>query len=67
MNEPLNLLEKCEFHFNYKIIQSRTMGYACFKAVNGFWQQISKWYWYYGNLKRFCKEANEPCYYEIIE
>lgn len=51
----------------YKIIKSKTMGFALFEKCGGFWQQISKWYVYYGNLKRFCTKANEPSYYEIID
>lgn len=53
--------------FNYKILHSRTNGYCLLERQNGFWQQISKWYWYYGNLKRFCPKANRPAYYEIID
>ena len=53
--------------FEYKIIKSRSMGYALFKKYGSFWQQISKWYTYYGNLKRYCTKANEPSYYEIID
>ena len=49
------------------IIHSKSQGYALFKKCNGFWQQTSKWYWYYGNLKRYCKESNNPCYYRIID
>lgn len=53
--------------YKYKILHSRSMGYCLLERQNGFWQQISKWYWYYGNLKRFCAKSNEPSYYEIID
>ena len=53
--------------FNYMILKSRSQGYCVLVKCNGFWQQISKWYRYYGNLKRYCKEANEPAYYKISD
>lgn len=54
--------------FNYKLIRSKTMGYAMFyKNLAGFWEQCTKWYWHLGNLKRFNACANEPCYYQIID
>ena len=52
---------------NYRITRSKSMGYCVEKRCAGFWMQISKWYVYYGNLKRYCKYANEPCYYRIID
>lgn len=52
---------------NYMILRSKSQGYCVLKRCNGFWQQFSKWYWYYGNLKRYCKEANETVYYKIID
>lgn len=53
--------------YNYMILHSKSMGYCVLKRCKGYWNQISKWYWYYGNLKRYCKEANEPAYYKITE
>ena len=53
--------------FNYKMIRSRSMGYAMFHRENGFWHQCTKWYIYLGNLKRFNPSANEPCLYQIID
>lgn len=54
---------------NYMLLNSKSQGYCILKRVdNGsFWQQISKWYLYYGNLKRFCKEASEPAYYKTVD
>lgn len=55
--------------FKFKIVRSRSMGYALYQynEEGQFWQQISKWYEYYGNLKRFCRDANMPAYYTIID
>lgn len=55
--------------FNFKLIRSRSRGYALFKWNNEalFWVQCTKWYKYLGNLRRFNHEANEPCYYTIVE
>lgn len=55
--------------FNYAHVKSRSMGHALFvwNKEAQMWQQISKWYWYEGNYKRFVKEASEPCYYKIID
>lgn len=55
--------------FKFKIIRSRSMGYALFTFNDEgmFWVQSSKWYAYYGNLKRFCLDANLPTYYTIID
>lgn len=34
--------------------------YAVFIKLNGFYQQITKWYYYYGScVKRMCKLAKE--------
>ena len=52
---------------NYMLLNSKSQGYCVLKRCNGYWQQISKWYRYYGNLKRFCKEANETAYYKIVD
>ena len=36
------------------IIYNESIGYALMKNTGyGFYQQISKWYWRLGNLKRF--------------
>ena len=51
---------------NYMIIHSKSRGYALLKNDGNCWQQVSKFYAYYGNLKRFVKEANNPCFYKII-
>ncbi len=51
----------------YMILHSKSMGYCVLEKHHGFWQQISKWYCYYGNLKRYCKYANEPAYYKTTE
>lgn len=53
----------------YKHIASKTCGHAMFKlntyAYPHFWQQVTKWYWREGNMKRFNPEvASKPCYYE---
>ena len=53
--------------FNYKMIRSRSMGYAMFHRAGGFWQQCTKWYCYVGTLKRFNPCAHEPCLYQIID
>lgn len=54
--------------FKYKLICSKSMGYAMFiNTGRGFWQQCTKWYCYLGNLRRFNACANEPCYYSIID
>lgn len=55
--------------YKFKILHSKSMGYALFKWDNEalFWVQYTKWYQYLGNLKRFNYEANEPCYYSIVE
>lgn len=53
--------------YYYKMIRSRSMGYAMFHRANGIWQQCTNWYWYLGNLKRFNSCANEPCFYQIID
>ena len=55
--------------YKFKILHSKSMGYALFKWNNEalFWTQCTKWYQYLGNLKRFNREANEPCYYSIVE
>ena len=59
--------------FEYKLIRHKDMGYAMLKAVRSqsgtimFWQQITKWYQYYGNLKRFNPDiANVPCLYTHV-
>lgn len=52
---------------NYMLLNSKSRGYCILKRCNGSWQQISKWYRYYGNLKRFCKEANETAYYRRVD
>ena len=53
--------------FKYKMVRSRSMGYAMFEWTGQFWYQVTKWYWYCGNLKRFNTCALEPCYYTIID
>lgn len=55
--------------FKFKIVRSRSMGYALYQynEESQFWEQLSKWYRYYGNLKRFCHDANSPAYYTIID
>lgn len=49
--------------FKFKILHSKSMGYALFKLELDdeglFWRQYTKWYKYLGNLKRFNHEANE--------
>lgn len=35
------------------------IGWAVFKAANGFWQQISKEYLQYGNAMRKLKEVQD--------
>lgn len=53
--------------YDYKILHSESMGYSLLKRVKGVgWQQISKWYWYFGNLKRFHPEANGTVLYQKI-
>lgn len=39
----------------YKIMHSESQGYALFAYNNEaqMWQQVTKWYRYLGNLKRF--------------
>lgn len=51
----------------YMILHSKSNGYCVLEKHHGSWQQISKWYCYYGNLKRYCKCANEPAYYKTTE
>nr|DAJ50345.1 MAG TPA: hypothetical protein [Caudoviricetes sp.] len=55
--------------YNYSILRGRPGGYALFKWNDEalFWEQCTKWYKYLANLKRFNHEANQPCYYKIIE
>lgn len=55
--------------FKFKIVRSRSRGYALYQynEESQFWEQLSKWYRYYGNLKRFCHDANSPAYYTIID
>lgn len=44
---------------NYMLNVSKSCGYAIFSAQRSpsgdimFWQQVTKWYCRYGNLKRF--------------
>lgn len=51
----------------YMILDSKSRGYCVLEKHDEFWQQISKWYRRYDNLKRYCKEANEPAYYMRTE
>ena len=55
--------------YKFRILHSKSMGYALFKWNDDtlFWAQCTKWYKYLGNLKRFNHNANEPCYYNIVE
>lgn len=55
--------------YNYTILRSKSLGYALCKWDDEVlcWQQITKWYKYLANLKRFNHEAKEPCYYKILE
>lgn len=53
--------------FEYMIVNSKSHGYCVMKKCNGFWQQITKWYWYYGNSKRFNEFAKYAKYYKIID
>ena len=54
--------------FHYLHVNSKSMGHAMFRWTGQFWHQITKWYVYEGNMKRFNEEiANEPCYYIIKE
>lgn len=55
--------------YKFKILHSNSMGYALFKWNDEgyFWGQCTKWYQYLGNLKRFNHDANEQCYYSIVE
>lgn len=46
---------KCD----YILLYDECQGWCMMHRERGFWQQCTKWYWYLGNLKRFC-----PCYKE---
>lgn len=52
---------------NYMILRSKSQGYSLLVKTEFGDQQITKWYSYLGNLKRYVKEANEPCFYKIVE
>lgn len=51
----------------YKLVYSSSMGYAVFLKYRGYWQQITKWYTYLGNLERFNECAKLACHFEIMD
>lgn len=48
----------------YKIIESKNNAspFAIFENCGGFWQQVSKWYFYKGNAVRKLKQLNGAYY-----
>ena len=66
MKQKYEIKDKSLQVFEYTIVHSYSMGYCVMKRQKGFWQQITKWYTYYGNLKRYNKCANEPALYRIM-
>lgn len=72
IKQELTEVEKI-LNFRYKVVRSKSMGYALFiNSDNLYWTQISKWYKYYGNLKRCSVNyklmilLNEHWLYQII-
>ena len=55
--------------YKFKILHSKSNGYALFKWNEEalFWEQYTKWYQYLGNLIRFNREVAESSYYSIVE
>lgn len=55
--------------YKFKILHSKSMGYALFKWNDDslFWVQYTKWYQYLGNLIRFNREVADSSYYSIVE
>lgn len=53
--------------YEYKLVHSRSRGYAMFKCEHGVWQQVTKWYTSYKNLKRFTLYGSMPCLYSITD
>ena len=53
--------------YRFMIVHSRSMGFCVMERQDGFWQQITKWYKYYGNLRRYNKSANNVALYKVID